>query len=487
MDEEKEILSADEIMKKALSAFEIYSQTDKRKRAGFLKEIGAQIEQRRAELVPLAMQESHLPEARLQGELTRTINQLNMFAQLLEEGSWVEASIDTGNAERKPLPKPDIRKMLQSVGPVIVFGASNFPFAFSTAGGDTASALAAGATVVIKAHPAHIKTSEAIFEAIKKAVEISQMPEFTVQHVEGSFALAKALVQHPITTGIGFTGSFSGGNALINYAKERPKPIPVFAEMSSVNPVVLYPEYLEKFPQETAKKLATSVTLGAGQFCTNPGLLIAIEGNGLNEFIEELKNIIPTSIPQAMLHHGIYENYINAIQKIQPVVEVIAQANDGKEDAATPLIAKVGATIFLENEILKEEIFGPYSLLVICQNKDELKAVLKSVEGQLTTTLMATENDMAQHKDILQLQQSVAGRIIVNEVPTGVEVCSSMVHGGGFPSTSDARYTSVGTTAIKRWVRPVAYQNFPQQFLPDELKDENPLNIWRLVDNEWKK
>ena len=487
--EEIQVTSIDEIMQNALSAFEAYALVNKKKRVAFLLEIAEQIEKRRAELVPLAMEESHLPEARLQGELTRTVNQIKMFARLVEEGSWVEAAIDKGDKERKPLPKPDTRKMLQPVGPVVVFGASNFPFAFSTAGGDTASALAAGSSVIIKAHEAHLKTSRLVFEAIDVAIDITRMPEHTVQHFEtASYAGSKALVQHPFTTGVGFTGSYTGGRALMQYASERENPIPVFAEMSSINPVVLYPEYLAQQPELLANKLATSITLGMGQFCTNPGLLLAIEGTGLDTFIHTLANQIEGSVPQPMLHKGIASNYVNSINTVKsfPEVSIVADALTNFPDKQErAVLAKVEGKVLLQQPRLHEEIFGPYSLVVVCKDKEEIKSVLKSLGGQLTSTLMATESDMKEHQDIWQVQQSIAGRILVNDVPTGVEVCSSMVHGGPFPATSDAHYTSVGTTAIKRWARPVCYQGFPQQFLPDELKDDNPLKIWRLVDNEW--
>lgn len=491
MEEAQIKATVDTIMQNARQAFEAYAATDKNKRAAFLKEIAAQIEKKRASLVLLAMEESHLPEARLQGELTRTSNQLKMFATLIEEGNWVEAAIDNGNKERKPLPKPDTRKMLQPIGPVIVFGASNFPFAFSTAGGDTASALAAGASVVIKAHRGHTKTSRLVFEAMKTAINITGMPEHTVQHFEAdSYAGGKALVQHPYTTGIGFTGSYTGGRALMQYASERKSPIPVYAEMSSINPVVLYPGCLEQQPELLADKLAASITLGMGQFCTNPGLLLAIEGAGLDTFMQKLAEQILASVPQPMLDSRIASSYvdgINAVKSSSEVAIIADAATNFPDKQERAVLAKVDAHTLIQRPQLHQEVFGPYSLIVICKNKEEVKAVLKSLGGQLTSTLMATENDMEQYRDIWQAQQSIAGRILVNDVPTGVEVCSSMVHGGPFPSTSDVHYTSVGTTAIKRWVRPVCYQGFPQQFLPDELKDDNPLKIWRLVDNEWIK
>lgn len=481
----------DDIMQNALEAFDKYNKAQKDLRASFLNEIAIQIELHREKLVPVAMEESHLPEGRLQGELSRTVNQLKMFADLVQEGSWVEAAIDNGNPQRKPMPKPDTRKMLCPVGPVIIFGASNFPFAFSTAGGDTASALASGSTVVIKGHPAHTHTSEMIFEAMKIAQQVAHMPEHTIQHISnGSFTVGKDLVQHPITAGVGFTGSFKGGRALMDYASARKTPIPVYAEMGSVNPVVFYPECLAQNATELAKKLSASITLGMGQFCTNPGLILAIDGPGLHQFIDGLKAGIEAAVPQDMLHQGIHDNYCQAVKKIRDKkdIEIIATASQLSTGIqATPLVGKINADTFLENEYLQEEVFGPYSLLVICKNIGELKDVLTQIDGQLTTTLMATENDMSVHQDIFRVQQKIAGRILVNDVPTGVEVCSSMIHGGPYPSTSDGRSTSVGTTAIRRWVRPICYQGFPQQFLPDELKDANPYKIWRLVDNEWKK
>ncbi|GAB3010858.1 aldehyde dehydrogenase (NADP(+)) [Niabella terrae] len=437
-------------------------------------------------LVDLAASETHLPEGRLSGELSRTIHQLQMFAGLLEEGSWVEAVIDRADASRQPQPKPDIRKMLQPLGPVIVFGASNFPFAFSTAGGDSASALAAGASIVIKAHPAHLKTSRAVFDLMSDAIRKTDLPSYTVQHLEGGFELGKALVQHPSTAAVGFTGSFSGGKALMGYAQQREVPIPVYAEMGSINPVVLYPEYLSLYPKQLAAKLAASVNLGAGQFCTNPGLMLAVAGPGLEEFTKNIASIFETTAAQPMLHSGICQNYEREILEIfsETGPELISQGPQ-QEGCGRPVIATITAADFLADNGLQREIFGPFALIVTARNTEELALVLKGLKGQLTTTLMATNRDLLQHETLVRLQQQLAGRIIVNEVPTGVEVCAGMVHGGPYPSSSSAQYSSVGTLAIKRWTRPVCYQGFPDFLLPDALKDSNPLRILRLVDNRW--
>jgi len=478
------------IMTNARAAFDSYKELSGAQRAAFLKEIAACIEADRETLVTTASGETNLPLPRLNGELTRTTSQLKLFANLIEEGSWVEAAIDTADKDRTP-PRPDTRKMLLPVGPVVVFGASNFPFAFSTAGGDTASALASGSSVVIKGHSAHAKTSQRVFEAIKKAIAASGVHSYTVQHVLGSGStVGAALVQHPLTTGVGFTGSFSGGKALWDLANKRERPIPVFAEMSSINPVVLLEDSLKTNGAAIAKSYAASITLGMGQFCTNPGLLLGIKGATLDGFIESLGKEITQVIPQKMLHSGIHASYSKGLEAAlsQKGIEKVAQSEKqpGAEEAF-PTVAGVTAATFLANPHFREEVFGPYSLVVVCDNKDQLKEVLRSLHGQLTTTVMATDTDIENHGDIIALQTTLAGRIILNDVPTGVEVCASMVHGGPFPSTTDGRFTSVGTTAIKRWVRPVCFQGFRDGMLPDALKNGNPLNIWRIVNNEWKK
>jgi alpha-ketoglutaric semialdehyde dehydrogenase len=471
----------DTIMQQSAQAFDIYKQVKPAERAAFLEAIAAEIETQRETLVQTAGEETNLPVARLNGEITRTTNQLKMFASLVKEGSWVDAVIDSA----KPDVRADIRRMLLPVGPVVVFGASNFPFAFSTAGGDTASVLAAGATVVIKGHPAHPRTSLIAFNAMQKAVAATGMPEYTVQHVADA-ALGKALVQHPLTTGVGFTGSLQGGKALMAYAAERETPIPVFAEMSSINPVVFFPDALETQAPQLAQTFAASITLGMGQFCTNPGLLIAIESEALENFLQLLGAAIAASTPQKMLHSGIQQAYVKgrAHMLAQEAVTLISETEAPAGEEAWPALVRTTGAAFLASHSLKEELFGPYSLVVVCTDKEELIAVFKSLKGQLTTTVIGTETDTLQWQDIIALQTTLAGRIILNQPPTGVEVCAAMVHGGPFPATSDQRFTSVGSSAIKRWVRPVCFQNFPDYLLPDALKSDNPQGIWRTVDNQ---
>ncbi|SFD57028.1 NADP-dependent aldehyde dehydrogenase [Chitinophaga sp. CF118] len=482
-------MQIDQIMQQSASAFEAYKQVKPAQRAAFLEAIAAEIEKQREILVQTAGEETNLPAARLNGEITRTTTQLQLFANLIKEGSWVDAVIDTAKPDSTPA-KPDIRRMLLPVGPVVVFGASNFPFAFSTAGGDTASVLAAGATVVIKGHPAHPRTSLLAFTAMQQAISKTNMPEFTVQHVaDAGITLGKELVLHPLTTGVGFTGSLQGGKALMGYASQRETPIPVFAEMSSINPVVFFPDALKSQAPQLAQTFAASITLGMGQFCTNPGLLIALESEALENFLHLLGAAIASSVPQKMLHTGIQQAYVKgrAHMLSQEAVTLVGETEKPVGEEAWPALVRSTGTAFLANQVLKEELFGPYSLVVTCKDKAELIAVLKSLKGQLTTTVIGTETDTAQWQDVIALQSTLAGRIILNQPPTGVEVCSAMVHGGPFPATSDQRFTSVGTSAIKRWVRPVCFQNFPDSLLPDALKKDNPQGIWRMVDNQFSR
>lgn len=482
--------AVNDIMQQAKNAFDLYKKKTAAERAFFLQTIADCMEENREVLVQTANAESNLPAARLNGEISRTTGQLKMFANLITEGSWIEAAIDTADALRIP-PKPDTRKILLPIGPVVVFGASNFPFAFSTAGGDTASALASGSTVVVKGHSAHGKTSLLIFEAIQKAIEKTGMPAHTVQHVQGpGNTVGKELVKHPLTTGVGFTGSLQGGKALVGYAQQREIPIPVFAEMSSINPVVFLPDTLKNNNDSLAQLFAGSITLGMGQFCTNPGLMIAIDSEALHQYLQLLGDAITAIAPQKMLHTGIAESYNIGLKKMlaEKGITLVAQSNQPAQQLeAQPSIAKVAAAAFLQNHQLHEEVFGPYSLMIICQDKNEMKAVLNAVKGQLTATIMGTATDFENHADIIELQTSLAGRVILNNAPTGVEVNASMVHGGPYPATTDARFTSVGTSAIKRWVRPICFQNFTNTLLPDALKNENPLHIWRLVNNNFTK
>ena len=485
------LTEVDQALKEAHLAFLSYKNFSGKKKAEFLKAIADEIEALGQELVNTAMQETSLPEARILNERGRTTGHCRMFANLLDEGSWVDARIDTAILDRAPAPKPDIRKMLVPIGPVVVFGAANFPLAYSTAGGDTASALAAGCPVLVKAHPAHAKTSELIAEAIKKAIEKTGMPKGVFQHLHGAgFEVGQALVKHPLTKAVGFTGSLAGGKALFDTANQRPEPIPVFAEMSSINPVILLPETLNRDAEKTGEKLAASITLGVGQFCTNPGLIIAIENDGLSRFIKTLSQGIKNTSPGTMLHKGIADNYSKKLEKALAQKGIVIEGQSSLAIAANqgkPLVASVSASEFLKNTLLAEEVFGPFSLVVKCKDIAELHSVVNHMHGQLTCSLFGDETELSKHQNILNTLVERAGRLIVNGVPTGVEVCAAMQHGGPFPSTTDSRFTSVGTDAIKRFVRPVAFQNFPNALLPEELKEGNPLGIWRLFNNEWKR
>ncbi|TWR27250.1 aldehyde dehydrogenase (NADP(+)) [Mucilaginibacter achroorhodeus] len=479
------------IMQRSQAAFEAYQLVSAEEKAKFLDAIAEEIEALGDNLLQKASEETNLPLPRLTGERGRTTGQLRMFAEMLREGSWVEASVDTALPDRTPLPRADIRKMLIPLGPVVVFGASNFPFAYSTAGGDTASALGAGCSVVVKAHPAHAETSEMVYQAIKKAIARTNMPEDVFQHVHGtSFESGKTLVQADETAAVGFTGSTVGGLALVKYASERKKPIPVFSEMGSINPVVFLPDTLKQNAADLAAQYAGSITLGMGQFCTNPGLMLAVEGEGLNEFYKHLGQQIEQVKPANMLHAGIHEAYekkSSAALEQEGVTDVAKTTTSATDIQAEPTVATVDADTFLKNHLLREEVFGPFSLLVKCKDEQQLMQVLKTVSGQLTTTVMGTDADFTAHPKLIQMLPSLTGRVLFNGVPTGVEVCASMVHGGPFPATTDSRFTAVGINAAKRWVRPVCFQNCPDTLLPMALQQANPTNIWRLFNGEWKK
>ncbi|WP_224071201.1 aldehyde dehydrogenase (NADP(+)) [Arachidicoccus terrestris] len=487
-------IQAQEVMDRAQQAFLSFRHASGRKRAELLEKIADGLEAERSALVRTAQEESHLPDTRLNGELSRTIGQLKLFANLVREGSWVQASIDPALPDRKPLPRTDIRKMLRPKGPVVVFGASNFPFAFSTLGGDTASALAAGCTVVIKAHPAHPATSKAAFRTACKAIQDLGFPADILQHVDQpDIRTGIELVKAKATAAVGFTGSFQAGYALMQAAAERAVPIEVYAEMSSTNPVVILPELLNSAAEATAKKLAASISLGVGQFCTNPGLIFITKNPQLETFLKVLKSAMETTAAAPMLHEGVLAGYHNNLQVVlsQAGVDTLVEGKhvDGTI-AVTPSLATVTADSFLHNSSLKTEVFGPFSLVIIAENQAELLAALQSIDGQLTASIFGTQQDLANKTivtPILDSLTAIAGRIIFNEVPTGVEVCHAMVHGGPFPSTSNGSYTSVGSSAILRWARPVCYQNFPDSLLPEELQNANPLGIWRQIDGDWSK
>ena len=471
-------------VKKAVEAYKNFKDTSPVQRALFLDEIAHQIINKEDELVERAMKESALSRNRILSERLRTVNQLKLYAGLLREGSWVEASIETEDNNRKPVRKPDLRKMLHPIGPIVVFTASNFPLAYSTAGGDTASALAAGNPVIIKAHESHLGTNELVADAIIAAAINTGMPDGVFSSLIGSGnALGQELVKHPAIKAVGFTGSHSGGRALFNLAQNRKHPIPVFAEMGSINPVVLFPDELNTNLKKVVKNYALSITLDVGQFCTNPGLIIGIKGKELDEFIKKLSKRIKKSTAQTMLSENIWTNYYSNRQKIleQKGVKLLMEGEGDEELKARPTLATVSGKTFINNPHLSEEVFGPFSLIVICENSEELNLVAICLNGQLTTTIIANETDINNYGAIIHEFKENAGRLIFNGVPTGVEVCKAMNHGGPYPATTDARFTAVGEDAIKRWVRPIAYQDCPQEFLPESLKNKNALNIYRTI------
>lgn len=485
---EKEINTA---IEKASQAFQTYRNISGKDKAIFLEIIADEIVSLGDELIKRCMDETGLPEARLTGERGRTVGQLKLFANLLKEGSWVDARIDNADPDRKPLPKPDVRSMQRALGPVGVFGASNFPLAFSVAGGDTVSALAAGCPVVFKAHPAHPGVCELVGLAVQKAVKKSNMPEGTFSMINGrSVRVGMALVNHPLITAIGFTGSYRGGKALFDEANKRPVPIPVYAEMGSTNPVFILPNALRERKEKIAQDLAAAVTLGVGQFCTNPGLVFVSNSDEGSKFKEALSASFKTINAGVMLTAGIQGSFQQGIKKLRAAkgVEVLAQGpseGTGSRGAAHLLHASIES--FLNDHTLEEEVFGPSTLAITANSKDELLKAAKNLTGHITATLHGTENDLREYADLVAILEQKVGRLIINGYPTGVEVCHSMVHGGPFPATTDSRSTSVGTGAITRFTRPICYQNFPASLLPAELQDANPLKIWRLVNGERKK
>ena len=471
-------------LEKAKKAFDSYRNVAAELKAKFLESIADEIEALGDDLLEMASRESGLPIGRFQGERGRTCGQLRLFASLLKEGSWVEASIDLADPERSPLPKADIRKMLRPIGPVVVFTASNFPLAFLTAGGDTASALAAGCPVIVKAHESHLGVNEMVAGAIKRAAEKCAMPDGVFSSLNGSgYETGSELVMHPATKAVAFTGSFRGGKSLYDLAQQRDEPIPVFAEMGSINPVVLLDDKLKNSGEEVANTYAGSIALGVGQFCTNPGLLIAKKSEALENFKMVLGEALNSIVEQCMLNKGIADNY-QRLRSEMLSKDGVSLLNDNKEGLSASL-AGVSATEFLKDPELQEEVFGPYSLVVECEDDAEMEAVLLSLSGQLTATIMAEEAELSTYASWIDILANKVGRVIINGAPTGVEVCYSMQHGGPFPASTDGRFTSVGTGAIKRFVRPVAYQNMPDSLLPLELQNANPMGIWRLVNTRF--
>jgi alpha-ketoglutaric semialdehyde dehydrogenase len=473
----------------AAEAFDIYQRVSGRDRGAFLRTIAAKIESMAAEVIERASQETALPQARLQGETARTCAQLRLFAQVAEEGSWVQARIDRADPERKPVPKPDIRSLLRPIGPVVVFGASNFPLAFSVAGGDTASALAGGNTVIVKAHAAHPGTGELVGHAIQASVRECGLPEGVFSLLFGSGSqIGTALMKHPLVRAGGFTGSRLAGRILMDVAASRPEPIPFYAEMSSTNPVFILPGALRERGENIAAGLHSSFTLGAGQFCTKPGMVFLPQGSDASALAKKLQESVAASAPFHLLTKTIRSTYDSAIaaRKTAASVRLVAEGPQTAADAgfAVPsALFETDAASFLSSD-LDAEIFGPTTLLVQHSSRDQLLAIARRLEGHLTATIHGTEQDLREFADLIAILENKVGRLVFNGFPTGVEVTHAMVHGGPYPSTSDGRSTSVGSQAIFRFTRLVCYQGFPDSVLPDALQDANPLGIWRMVDGK---
>ena len=453
----------DNALEAAATAFVEFSQTSLKKRQDFLAAINHQLTSRRDEILSAYQEESCLPKGRAEGEFGRTQGQIQSFINLLERGEFLQASIE------QPTEGVALRKMLHPIGPIAVFGASNFPLAFSTAGGDTISAFTAGCPVIVKAHPFHPLTSALVAQAIQAAVEETQLPKGVFSHLQSDeHELGQIIVKHNLLKGVGFTGSYKGGRALYDLAQKRLNPIPVFAEMGSINPMILYPSALKK--PNLVQQLGDSITLGGGQFCTNPGLLIAVgDTNTLDAFETALSNYLMEKEAHPMVHLSILTRFKDQLQLLDKSLNKC----EGKE----AFLGVTTAKEFVESEVLKEEVFGPYSLLVRCENNAQVEEILESIDGQLTITLLGEEEDLPKMKSILPLAQQKAGRILFEGVPTGVAVTQTMTHGGPFPASTDGRFTAVGTDAIYRWLRPVSYQACPSELLPLPLQDSNPWGI----------
>ncbi len=483
----------DRAVQLAAQAFENFSRLSGKEKGAFLRAIATGIEGIADALADRTSKESGLPEARIRTETGRTVFQLRLFAQLIEEGSWVNARLDRPDPTRKPVPKPDLRSMWRPLGPVAVFGSSNFPLAFSVAGGDTASAFAAGNPVIVKAHSAHPGTSEMVGEVIRAAARECKMPEGIFSLIYGAGAeVGMALVRHPLMKAVGFTGSESGGRALMDAAAARPHPIPVYAEMGSTNPVFLLPGALASRAEQIAEGMHGSVTLGAGQFCTKPGMVFVPAGPGAENFAQGLMRRISESPAQVMLTPQIHSSYkgLVAARAKESSVAVVAEGEDASSAPgvrATPTLFAVEGREFARNPGLAEEIFGPSAIVVSCSDRAEMIEIARGLDGHLTATIHGTEDDLREYRDLIEILEQKVGRLVFNGFPTGVEVGHAMIHGGPYPATADGRSTSVGTQAIYRFARPVCYQNFLSVALPDELKDGNPLHIWRLADGSLTK
>lgn len=469
-------------------AFATYRNTTPAERADFLDSIADEITALGEDLVERCTAETGLPAGRIRGERGRTSGQLKLFAQVLREGSWVDARIDPADPDRKPNPKPDVRSVQRPLGAVGVFGASNFPLAFSVAGGDTASALASGCPVVVKGHPSHPGTCELIAGAIDTAIKKHRLSSGVFSLLQGQgHEVGMAIVNHPAIKAIGFTGSFGGGKALFDAANRRPEPIPVYAEMGSTNPVFILPEALRERGEEIAAGLTASVNLGVGQFCTNPGIVFLSGEEPATEFQRTLSTQFTERESEVMLNRGIQRAFVEGTAQLGGAAGVATLAHGQENNAGYRGVAQLfgaRAEKFLQQDELEEEVFGPSTIVFTAAAKEELLAAARKLRGHLTASLFGTEADLDEYTELIDILDRKVGRLIVNNFPTGVEVGYAMVHGGPFPATTDSRSTSVGTAAIRRFTRPVCYQNFPQRLLPAALRDDNPLNIYRLVNGK---
>jgi NADP-dependent aldehyde dehydrogenase len=469
----------------AAAAYPAYRSLSAERRAQFLDAIADELDALGDDFVAVVCRETALPAGRIQGERGRTSGQMRLFAKVLRRGDFYGARIDRALPERQPLPRPDLRQYRIGLGPVAVFGASNFPLAFSTAGGDTASALAAGCPVVFKAHSGHMATAEQVADAIIRAAQKTGMPAGVFNMIYGG-GVGEALVKHPAIRAVGFTGSLKGGRALCDMAAARAQPIPVFAEMSSINPVIVLPQALQARADTVARDLTASVVQGCGQFCTNPGLVIGIRSASFSAFVQQVAGLMGDQPAQTMLNAGTLGSYGQGLQKLlaHPGIEHLA-GNPQQGNQAQPHLFKADVRLLIDgDEVLQEEVFGPTTVVVEVADQAQLTAALNGLHGQLTATVIGEPQDLEQFTGLTALLEQKVGRILLNGYPTGVEVCDSMVHGGPYPATSDARGTSVGTLAIDRFLRPVCFQNYPDSLLPDALKNGNPLRIQRLVDGQ---
>ncbi|MGC5702784.1 aldehyde dehydrogenase (NADP(+)) [Pseudomonas sp. NFXW11] len=469
----------------AQAAFEPYRQLPLAQRAAFLLNIADNILQLGDELIERCQLETGLPRGRLENERGRTVGQLRRFAELISEGGFLGVRIDPAQPARQPLPRADLRLRHIGLGPVAVFGASNFPLAFSVAGGDTASALAAGCPVIVKAHPAHPGTSELVAQAIVRAAHSQGMPEGVFALLfDSGHAIGQGLVADPRIKAVGFTGSRSGGLALLRIAAARAEPIPVYAEMSAINPVLLLPGALEERAEAIAQAFIASLTLGAGQFCTNPGLILAVDGAALQRFERAAATALGQAAAQTMLTPEIGRRYGQGVAALaaHPRVETLARGRPGAGNQAQSALFATSAAAFMQAPDLHEEVFGAAALIVRCPDREILELLLRGLDGQLTLALHLGDADLPLARQLLPLLERKAGRLLVNGFGTGVEVAHAMVHGGPFPATCDSRSTSVGSLAIQRFLRPVCYQDLPEALLPEELRDGNPLHIPQTID-----